>query len=318
MFSQTKRKWNIEKGRLGLLLVIAALVVFFSISSPYFLKSKNLLNMLVSVSVIGIISTTMTTAIICRGPDLTVGAMVAMVGCLEAKLVMEMGLPWYIGILSSLGVGCVAGFLSGVIITRFTLAPMIVTLGMMNVVRGLCYVMTGGLSTFIQHPALTVFGKGRLVGIPISVIIMIICFVLFEVISKKTVFGRWIYACGSNREACRLAGIQVNRIVIAVFTLSGIFSAIAGVVMVGIGGTAMPSTGESYNMDAITAVLLGGTALDGGSGSVLGTLLGLITIGIISNGLTLLNVPSYWQTVAKGALLLAAVILDKRRSVSRR
>ena len=315
---QTKPKFiNIRGallGEFGLLFFLLGLIVFFSFASPYFLKFGNLINMLVSISILGILSTAMTTCIIVRGPDLSVSAIVAMVGCVQSKIVVETGLPWYVGILVSLLVGLIVGYLNGLIIVKFSLPPLIVTLGMMNVVRGLCYVLTDGKSTFIREPHLTFLGRETIGGFPLSVLIMLACFALFEFITKKTVFGRQVFASGGNRIAARLAGINVNRVVIGVFTISSVMATLTGMVMVGIGGTALPSMGESYGIDAITTVLLGGTSLEGGAGSVAKTLSGLVIIGVLNNGMTLMNVPSYWQITAKGALLLAAIIFDKVRN----
>jgi ribose/xylose/arabinose/galactoside ABC-type transport system permease subunit len=298
---------------LGLILVILILGVFFSIKSPYFLSFSNFMNMMISVSVIGIAATAITTTIIARGPDLTTGAMMALSSCLAAILVMQMGLPWYIGISASLLTGVLVGSINGMLITRLKISSLVVTLGMMSVVRGVAFIATGGLAIFISSQELNWFGIGYVGKLPVPVIIMALSFVVFALITKFTVFGRKIYACGGNAVASRLVGINVNRIVTALFMVSGFMSALAGLVMLGITSAALPSSGESYNFDVMTAVLLGGTALDGGEGSVSRTFLGLLVIGIINNGMALLNVPSYWQTLAKGVLLIIAVVADKMR-----
>jgi ribose/xylose/arabinose/galactoside ABC-type transport system permease subunit len=298
----------------SLILFLAALFIFFSIASPHFLRSRNFINIFTSVSVIGVIATGMTLAIIGRGPDLTVGSVVAMMGSVQASLVMNNGFPWYVGIIAGIVIGVGVGFINGFIIVKFNLSPFIVTLGMMNVVRGLCYVITGGHSKFINVPGLVYLGRARWMGIPVSIIVLIACFIIFDFISKNTVFGRNVYASGGNRAAARLAGINVDKVGISLYVISGFMASIAGIILVGISGAALPSTGESYPLDAITAVLLGGTALAGGAGSVRKTFLGILIIGIMNNGMALLNIQTFWQITAKGALLLTAVIIDGLRN----
>jgi len=300
----------------GLFIFFAALFIYFSIVSPHFLNPRNFINVLISVSVIGVIAAAMTLALIGRGPDLTVGAMVAMMGSVQANLVLINGFPWYIGMLAGILIGVGVGFINGLIIVKFNLSPLIVTLGMMNVVRGFCFVLTDGMSYFINNPNLVYLGRARWGGIPLSIIIMIATFIIFDFISRKTVFGRNIYACGANRTAARLAGINVNRIGISLYAISGFMAAVAGMIVIGISGAALPNMGESYPLDALTAVLLGGTSLAGGHGSVRRTLLGILIIGIMNNGMALLNVQTFWQISAKGALLLLAIIIDGLRNKS--
>ena len=297
----------------ALLIVLVALFVFFAVSSPYFLNPQNFINMFIAVSTVGIMSTAQTLCIIGRGIDISIGSIAAMVGCIQANLVLLNSFPWYIGFFASIGIGLLIGWLNGLIIVKFNLNPFIVTLGMMNVVRGLCFVLVDGLAHYMNTPQLVFMGSARLGVIPVSIIILAVCFVVFYFISNKTVFGRNIFASGGNMKAARLAGINTDRVAILLFTLSGFMAAIAGAVAVGIGGTAMPSMGEHYALDAITAVLLGGASLAGGQGDVRRTFLGIVIIGIINNGMALLNVQTFWQITAKGFLLLGAIILDARR-----
>lgn len=297
----------------SLLLMIIVLCIFFSIKSPYFFSYSNLTNMLVSVSIIGIAATGFTCTLIARGPDLTTGSLMVLSSCIAALLVINLNVPWFLGILAALGTGALFGLANGLLITRFKIAPIVVTLGMMSVVRGIAYILTDGITIFITDEHLKWFGTGKVLGINTAVFIMIVCFALLAFITRYTVFGRQIYACGSNPAASRLVGIHVDRVVLVLFTLSGFLSALAGLVMSGISSAALPSAADTYNMDVMTAVLLGGTALTGGEGSVIKTLLGLLVIGIINNGMALLNVPSYWQTLAKGALLIIAVVYDSVR-----
>lgn len=294
----------------GLFVIFFAMVLFFTFKSRYFFQMKNLKNILISVSVIGVISTAMTATIIGRGPDLTVGAIVAMSGCILANLVLMNGYPWILGMVVAILVGVVVGFLNGIIIVRFNLNSLIVTLGMMNVVRGLSFIMVNGTAQFVNDYRLLYLGRATWFGIPLPIIIVLFSFVVFDVILRYTVFGRQVYSLGGNRTAARLAGIDVNKNTIILFVLSGFMASIAGLITVGVGGAAMPYVGESYALDAVTAVLLGGTTLAGGKGSVRMTLLGVLIIGILNNGMTLMNVQTYWQITAKGAFLILAIILD--------
>lgn len=309
--TMTRLKGFLNDG--SLLLVIVILCMYFSVKSPYFFSFKNMMNMLISVSVIGIAATGFTCTLIARGPDLTTGAMMALSSCMAALLVAHYDMPWYLAVLAALGTGALFGLANGLLITKFQIAPIVVTLGMMSVVRGIAFIFTNGITIFITEPHLKWFGSGKIFGINTAVVIMILCFLLLSFVTRNMIFGRKIYACGSNPAASRLAGIKVNGIVTVLFTLSGFLSALAGLVMAGISSAALPSAADTYNMDVMTAVLLGGTALTGGEGSVIKTLLGLLIIGIINNGMALLNVPSYWQTLAKGALLIIAVVYDRVR-----
>lgn len=294
----------------GLFVIFFAMVIFFSIATPYFLKFNNFKNILIAVSVIGVISTTMTGAIIGRGPDLTVGAIVAMSGCILANVVLMNGYSWYLGMIVAVLIGLVIGLLNGIIIVKFNLSSLIVTLGMMNVVRGLSFILVDGTAQFVNDYRLLYLGRASWLGIPVPVVIVLVSFVLYDFVLRNTVFGRQIYSSGGNRNAARLAGINVNRNTIILFVLSGFMASVAGLMTVGIGGAAMPYVGESYALDAVTAVLLGGTTLAGGKGSVRMTFLGVLIIGILNNGMTLMNVQTYWQITAKGAFLILAIVLD--------
>jgi ribose transport system permease protein len=197
-----------------------------------------------------------------------------------------------------------------VIIVRFNLNSLIVTLGMMNIVRGLSFILVDGTAIFVNDYRLLYLGRARWLGIPLPIIIVLFSFVLLDFVLRNTVFGRQVFSSGGNRIAARLAGIDVNKNTIVLFVLSGFMASIAGLITVGIGGAAMPYIGESYALDAVTAVLLGGTTLAGGKGSVRMTFLGVLIIGILNNGMTLMNVQTYWQITAKGAFLILAIILD--------
>jgi ribose/xylose/arabinose/galactoside ABC-type transport system permease subunit len=253
----------------------------------------------------------MTVVVVAKGLDLSVGSTMALAGSMETLVAVTYGLPWWAGLLSGLLVGLLVGVVNSLLITRVKISPIITTLGTMGIVRGTAFVITNGQSIFIQSPPLEWIGLGRVLGIPVPVIIMIAIFSLFWWVCRFTVFGRYIYSIGGNAVASRLAGIRVNRIVAILYIVTGGLSALSGMVIVGFSATSLPSAGAGYELDIITAVLLGGASLEGGEGSVWRTLLGVVIIGIINNGMALLNVPPYWQILSKGALLLLAVAADK-------
>lgn len=237
----------------------------------------------------------------------------ALAGSIEAGLVMQQGQPWYLGLLAGLFVGVIVGLLNGVIITRLKIMPIIVTLGTSSIARGAAYIYTEGNTVFVQNQGLEWAGVGRIAGVPVPVVLMLLTFVGLWCVLRFTVFGRYIYSIGGNPIASRLAGISVDRYTLAVFVFSGLMAGLAGIVLVGLTATAMPSVATGYELDVVTAVLLGGASLRGGEGSIWGTLIGVLIIGIINNGMALLNVPPYWQILAKGVLLLGAVALDALR-----
>lgn len=297
-----------------LILFTIGMMVYFSSASQYFLSIKNFMNILSSVSVVGIISTGMTLVIITKGIDLSVGSIMALTGCVSAILIVNYQVAWPIAIIATLVIGLLVGGLNGILITKFNVVPFIATLGTMNIIRGLAFILTNGQAIYVPNEVITFIGTGKVLNlIPVPAIIMITLFVIFWAISQYTVFGRNIFAIGGNVVASRLAGINVKRHTLVLYILTGVLSAIAGLVMTGLTSTAMPSAGDGYNLDTITAVYLGGNSASGGEGSVWRTLMGILIIGILNNGMALLSVPSFWQTFVKGCLLIIAVIFDMLR-----
>ncbi len=297
----------------GLLVFAIVVMITFSLTSKYFLTPGNWINILLSVSIIGIIGVAMTLVIVSGGIDLSAASTMALVGSIEGVLVMQQGKPWWFALLVSLGVGLLIGLLNALVVTRLKIAPFIVTLAMSNIVRGAAYIYTTGNAIFIQSPGLEWFGVGRIAGIPVPVILMIAAYIGMWAALRYTVFGRYVYAVGGNPVAARLAGINTDRYITGVFAFSGLAAAAAGTVLIGLTATAMPSVGVGYELDVVTAVLLGGASLRGGEGSIWGTLFGVMIIGVLNNGMALLNVPPFWQILAKGVLLLGAVSLDALR-----
>lgn len=297
-----------------LIMFAIGMIIYFSSASKYFLSIKNFMNILSSVSVVGIIATGMTLVIITRGIDLSVGSIIALTGCVAAILIVENSVPWPIAIILTLLIGVLVGGLNGFLITKFNVVPFIATLGTMNIIRGLAFILTNGQAIYVPNKIISFIGTGKVFGIfPVPAIIMIVLFCVFWVISQYTVFGRNIFAIGGNVVASRLAGIDVKKHTMILYIMTGVLSAVAGLVMTGLTSTAMPSAGDGYNLDTITAVYLGGNSASGGEGSVWRTLMGILIIGILNNGMALLSVPSFWQTFVKGCLLIIAVIFDMIR-----
>jgi ribose transport system permease protein len=297
----------------GLMMFLLLSLLFFSVASPHFLSFDNFMNILISVAMIGTVAAGMTMVIVGGGLDLSVASTMALVGSVEAVLVVQGGQPWWVGVGAGLVVGVLVGVMNSVVISYLRVNSIITTLATMQIVRGAAYIYTGGNSIYVSDQALEWFGSGRVVGAPVPAILMMLSFVGVWLVMKYTVFGRYVYAIGGNKVASRLAGINVNRYVNAVFIISGLMAGLAGIMLVGLTGLSVPSAATAYELDVITAVLLGGTSLAGGEGSVWGTLVGVLIIGIINNGMTLLNVPPYWQIAAKGVLLLVAVAIDVMR-----
>jgi ribose/xylose/arabinose/galactoside ABC-type transport system permease subunit len=297
----------------GLLIFAAVVMITFSLTSKYFLTPGNWINILLSVSIIGIIGVAMTLVIVSGGIDLSAASTMALVGSIQGVMVMKQGHPWWVALLVSLAVGLIIGLFNALVVTRLKIAPFIVTLAMSNIVRGAAYIYTTGNAIFLQSPRLEWFGVGRVLGIPVPVLLMLGAYLGMWAALRYTVFGRYVYAVGGNPVAARLAGINTDRYLTGVFAFSGLAAAVAGTVLTGLTATAMPSVGVGYELDVVTAVLLGGASLRGGEGSIWGTLFGVMIIGVLNNGMALLSVPPFWQILAKGVLLLGAVSLDALR-----
>ncbi len=297
----------------GIALLVFMLVV--SIISPSFFSSSNLLNILRQTSVNAIIAVGMTFVILTSGIDLAVGSILALTGALAATLIgMDFGLMAVVTITVAAGAGL--GCLSGAIISKGKVQPFIATLATMTLLRGVTMVFTNGrpVSTFggSASEAFSAIGTGYLFGIPAPVYLMGLVFALAWYVLNHTRLGRYVYALGGNESATRLSGINVDRIKLAVYSISGAMAAIAGIIVTSRLASAQPTAGTSYELDAIAAVVLGGTSLTGGKGRIMGTLVGVLIIGILNNALNLLNVSSYYQLIAKALVILLAVLVDTR------
>lgn len=299
------------KSLVGLLL----LIVVVSILSPSFLSTRNILNILRQTSVNAIIAAGMTFVILTGGIDLSVGSVLALSGAFAASLLAS-GQSIIVAVIAAIVVGAVVGFLNGFVIAKGKLQPFIATLATMTILRGVTLVFTDGKPITLGSNALAMaFGKiggGTISGVPSPVVITILVFITCYYILNYTKMGRYTYALGGNEEATKLSGLNTERIKIWVYTISGILSAVAGIIITSRLYSAQPTAGTGYELDAIAAVVLGGTKLTGGKGKISGTIIGALIIGVLSNALNILDVSSYYQMMVKGIVILIAVLLDRK------
>lgn len=318
MSAETKNGNRLKTGSalqsLGSLIALVGLVVVFSIISTDFRSFNNILALLKQASVNGLIAFGMTGVILTGGIDLSVGSTLALTSMLCAAMVHG-GVPPVVAMLAVLVLGVVFGAASGALITKGRLQPFIATLITMTVFRGLTMIFSGGMpiSNLGNDPFLMGIGKGTLLFIPVPVWVMLAMFALFFFVLNKTTFGRRVYATGSNEKAAKLAGVNVNRTKLLVYIVSGVTATLAGLILLSRLSSAQPTIGTGYEMDAIAAVVLGGTSMSGGRGKIYGTLVGVIIIAVLNNGLNIMNVSSYYQDIVKGLVILLAVLSDRKR-----
>ncbi|MGO6672110.1 ABC transporter permease [Rhizobium leguminosarum] len=288
------------------------LLAAFAMLSPFFLSVSNLANIGTNMAFIGLMAAAGTPLIIGGGLDLSVAAVAGLAGVIVA-LMHSNGINIWVGCLTALVIGAGVGILNGVIVTKLRLNPLIVTLGTMSIFSGLSMVMTGGLSKPLFVPAFNWLGSGRILSVPFPVIVMLIVFAVLWLVLAKTPFGRFVYATGGNPEASSLLGVPVERTQMILYVISGISGAAAGIILAAMLGAAAPNAASQHLLTIIAAIILGGTSLFGGRGSVWGTLIAVLILGTLNNGLTLMNVSSFWQDVTRGVVLLLAVGLDQLR-----
>ncbi|OCA89250.1 ribose ABC transporter permease [Pradoshia sp. D12] len=305
------KKWLSKLGPLfGLLL----LIVVITIMNPSFLTVSNILNVLRQVTISGLIAFGMTFVVLTGGIDLSVGSTLALTGAVAASLLAS-GTDPIIAMGAALILGLILGAINGVIITKGKVAPFIATLATMTIYRGLTLVYTEGKPVSGLGDSLTfqMFGKGYLLGIPVPVVTTILAFIILYFILHKTTFGRRVYAVGGNEDASKLSGINTDRVKIWVYAITGLLASVSALILTSRLNSAQPTAGESYELDAIAAVVLGGTSLTGGRGWIFGTLVGVLIIGVLNNGMNLIGVSSFFQQVVKGAVILMAVLLDRKK-----
>lgn len=310
-----ENKWNFDIKKLGPLIGFFLLCIVLSILSDSFLTVNNWMNVLRQVSINALIAFGMTFVILTGGIDLSVGSVLALSSAITAGM-MAGGMNGFTAIIIGLLAGFLMGAINGAVITKGRVAPFIATLATMTMFRGLTLVYTDGrpITGFASDDILfQMMGRGYFLGIPVPVVFMLIAYAVLYFVLKKTTFGRHTYAVGGNEEASRLSGIRVDRLKIWIYSLTGGLSALAGIILTSRLNSAQPTAGTAYELDAIAAVVLGGTSLSGGRGWIFGTLVGALIIGVLNNGLNLLNVSSFYQQVIKGAVILLAVLLDRRK-----
>lgn len=310
--------------RVGIFVVLIAMVALMAAIAPNFASVDNLLNIARSISVNAILAAGLTFVILTAGIDLSVGSIVAVSGVVSVLTAMS-GVPSPIAVVLGVLAGCVAGLVNGLLTAYLSLAAFIVTLGTMTFLRGLAYTMTGGQPIVSNTLGFRDIGNGYIAGIPAPVVIMVIVYLLAWFILERTRYGRHIYAVGGNAEAARLAGIKVKRVTASVYVIAGACAGLAGIIFAARVVSAQPTAGTGYELDAIAAVILGGTSLMGGRGRIIGTLIGSVILGVLSTGLILMNVPFFTQLLIKGVVIILAVAIDslkqrplrlRRRSVA--
>ena len=292
-------------------LILLVICVFATILSPSFLSVTNLFNVFKQITVAGIVGCGMTFVILTGGIDLSVGSILGLSGVLASGVLASTG-NTAVAVAVSLTVGIACGAVNGFFVSVCGIPPFISTLGMMTLLRGVILVYTKGSPIPIKSDAYKFFGKGSIAGIPVPGIILIIVFLLAHYILTQTSYGRSVYAVGGNREAARLSGIRVKTSEFLVYTLNGLMCGMAGLILTARLGSAQSTSGTGIEMDAIAAVILGGTSLSGGVGFVLPTVVGAMIMGIIDNILTLMNVNPHATNIVKGAVILIAVLVDKK------
>lgn len=297
---------------LGALIALVLLVVGISIVSPEFRTWGNFLSLLRQSSINGLIAFGMTCVILTDAIDLSVGSVLALSTALCAGMITS-GVPAGLAMILALVLGTGFGIISGLLVTKGRLQPFIATLITMTVYRGLTMIFTGGkpISNLGDSFVLKLIGKGNWYHIPIPVILLI--FIGFYVLLNKTTFGRAVYATGSNAKCAKLAGINIHKTKIAAYAISGFMAALSGLILLSRLGSAQPTLGTGYELDAIAAVALGGTSMSGGRGKIYGTFIGVLIIAVLNNGLNILGVSSYYQDVIKGLVILVAVLSDRKR-----
>ncbi|MEL0345173.1 ribose ABC transporter permease [Streptococcus pneumoniae] len=298
-------------------IALIILMAVITIINSNFLTANNLLNLLLQVTSNALIAFGMTFVILTGGIDLSVGSILALSSALTAGL-LGSGMPVTLAILNSLILGCILGMMNGLLISYGKLAPFIVTLATMTIFRGATLVYTNGnpITKGLSDTFLFQFlGQGYIVGIPFPVIIMFIVFIVLYVLLHKTAFGKSVYAIGGNEKAAYISGVKLNKVKIIIYSISGMMASISGLIITSRLSSAQPTAGASYEMDAIAAVVLGGTSLSGGKGRILGTLIGALIIGVLNNGLNIIGVSAFWQQVVKGVVILIAVLIDRFKVV---
>ncbi|MBE7718387.1 ABC transporter permease [Lacrimispora indolis] len=316
MGTNKKSRIRINGDKIVLLAAIAVVFGLFTSLNRNFLSVTNLINILVAASLVGLVAVGHTYLIIAGQNDLSPGSVAAFSGVVAALLVGK-GVPFGAAVLLTIAGGVLIGIFNAFMVNRIHLEAFIATLVTQSIIRGFAYIICGGKPVSISNKTFLILGKARIMNIPLSVWIMVICIIIFGIILSKTKFGRSVYAIGGSMEAARLAGLNPKRIITTCYVMMGVLCSIGGIIFAARMNSGQPAANVNLEFDAITAVILGGVSFIGGVGNMGGTILGIILIQSFNTGLTMVNVPSFWQFVAKGGLLLFALATDYLRKQKR-
>jgi ribose/xylose/arabinose/galactoside ABC-type transport system permease subunit len=309
------RARRLQWQRIAEYVIVVAIVlesVFFALYAPQFLSLPNLVNIALSIAIVGILAVGMTAVILTGGIDLSVGSVAALAGIVAAT-VAATGVPGAVALAApaALGVGLAVGVFNGLMVARFRVPPFVTTLAMLTICRGLAFVITDGRSVSDLPAGFGLFGRELFLKVPVPVWLMLLVFAAGWFVLKRMTFGRYVYAVGGNREAAFLAGVNIKGVTLLVYVLNGLLVGLAGLVLASRLGAGVPNAGIQYELDVIAAVVVGGTSLNGGRGSVIATLWGAVFIGVLNNGLNLAGIDPYMQRIALGAVILLAVLADQ-------
>ncbi len=294
----------------GILIGLVVLCIFISIMNPDFLTTNNLMNVLRQTSTNMYLAIAMTMVIILGGIDLSVGSIIAVTGVATTMLIAVAGFPIWLAVVIGILVGMLFGAFNGYVSATTIIPPFIITLATMNIARGAAYVISDGKPVRVMDDSFNVIGSGYIGPVPMQVIYLIVFLIIAYLIMNKTRLGRHMYAVGGNSEAAKFSGINIKKVKLFAYTFSGFMAGVAGVVLSARMFSGQPTAGDMAELDAIAAVVLGGTSMTGGRGKIGGTVIGALIIGVLSNGLNLLGVSSFWQYVVKGVVILVAVYAD--------
>lgn len=318
-----REKLNVFLRKYAIFFIFLAMFIAMSLLSPAFLQPRNLLNIVRQISVMGLIAIGVTKVIITGGIDLSSGSVLALAAVVAASLAQrpdsatlkfaDLSVPLLFPIVAALAIGAFCGAVNGTLVAKFRIPPFIATLGMMTVARGFALIYSdrpiSGLTSEYRF-----IGQGEILGIPTPILILATVAIGSHLLLNNFRFGRYIYALGGNEQAARISGINLDAVKIGVYTLAGLLAGLAGLVLSSRIDSGQPGLGVGYELDAIAAAVIGGTSLSGGIGTIWGTIIGALIIGVLNNGLDLLNVSAYWQTIVKGSIIVVAVIIDQRKN----
>ncbi|MBO7709719.1 MAG: ABC transporter permease [Lachnospiraceae bacterium] len=308
---ENKKKLNVNWNDMGIIITLIVMIVFFSVLTKSFFSVRNFTNIARQISVTGICAVGMTSVLLTGGIDLSIGSVIGVSSALAA-IMMSYGMPVFAAVIAAFASGIAIGVVNAFSITTLHIPAMITTLATQMALRGVVYLVTGGMPVYGIPEGFKVLGQGSIGPLPISAIIMVIVFILGGVMLSRTTFGRHIYGIGGNVETARLSGVDVRKELFKVYMLEGTLGAMAGLILTSRINSGQPSSGDGYEMDIITAVVLGGVSLSGGEGKLGKVIIGIIFMGVLANGMMMMNVNEYWQRVVKGLVLLAAVAIDIR------